>query len=118
MELNKTIDQLLSDNDEHAVFAMVLERKRRMNHAKAKETQPSVGVQLDDAAWTKIESFARRPITKEEDGPGGLDHLTMTIQDCIASRDADDLLFALLRVWRKCHHLQPHLGPIEGVKVA
>ena len=115
MEINETIDNLLEQHDEAALFALVLERKRKTAHAKAKANQPAVGITLDDAAWNTVEAFARRPSARTKKGPGGLDHLTMTVRDCIAAKDADDLLFALLRVWRKCHHLQPHLGPIEGV---
>ena len=117
MELNDTIDALLEQHDERELFALVVERKRKLTHAKAKQTQPAVGLQLDSATWEKIEAFARRPIAKEEEGQGGLDHLTVTVLDCLAAKDkdADDLLFALLRVFRKCHHMQPHLGPIEGV---
>lgn len=114
MELNETIDGLLDQHSEQELFALVLERKRKTIHAKAKATQPVAGIQIDDAAWVKIEAFAHRPIGKDEEGQGGLDHLTVTVRDCIAARDVDDLLFALLRVWRKCYHLQPHLGPIEG----
>ena len=112
MELNETIDSLLEGHSEQELFALVLERKRKLAHDKDKTTQPAAGIQLDDVAWAKIEAFARRPIEKDEEGQGGLDHLTVTVQDCITSKDADDLLFALLRVWRKCYHLQPHLGSI------
>ena len=114
MELNETIDGLLEGHSERELFALVLERKRKLAHAKAKTTQPVTGIQVDDAVWAKIEAFAHRPIEPQEDGQGGLDHLSVTVQDCLDAKDADDLIFALLRCWRKCYHLQPHLGPIEA----
>jgi hypothetical protein len=112
MQLNATIDGLLAQNSAQDLFALVLERQRKLAHDKDKAIQPAAGVKLDAAAWATITAFARRPIETAEEGQGGLDNLSVTVQDCITAKDADDLIFALLRCWRKCYHLQPHLGSI------
>ena len=114
MQLDDTIDSLLGEQDEQKLFAKILERKRKLAHTRARLSQPLVGVELGEEEWRKIRAFARQALSKDEQGQGGLDHLTVTVMDCLEAGSADDLLFALLRVWRKCHALQPHLGSIEA----
>ena len=109
----EAIDQLVLNHSENDLFRMVLERKRKLVHDKQKANQPAASIAVDEDTWKKIEDYAKRPIEGDEVGPGGLDHLSMIIVDCLTAKNFDDLLFSLIRVWRKTVHLQPHLGDID-----
>ncbi len=54
MEINETIDNLLEQHDETELFALVLERKRKTAHAKAKANSTTVGITLDEANGIRL----------------------------------------------------------------
>ena len=113
-QLATRIDELLDVCNDGDLLGMLAERRRKKVHDKAKATQPKLGIDFAEEQWKVLQTFMTRSFEQDEAGQGGLDHLTVTVKDCLKARDADDLLFALIRAWRKCHALQPHLGAIES----
>jgi hypothetical protein len=129
------IDALLSQNDNLIEIAQLLhERKRKLAHDAAKLTQPVLGLRavsiqpvgkigevisvdagadtLDrDALTATLQSAWNAPITDDEKSAaqGDIEYLILTIQDCVDSGDAEDLIFACLRLSRKLLARNPHL---------
>jgi hypothetical protein len=112
-------DEAANGTDKLALHAQLQERRRKRAHAVAKQTQPAVGLAIED--WDKTVAFIRAPLTAEDmsQDAGALDHLLLTVQDAIDEGNQEDAVLAAFRVVRKVWAWNSHhLGPIEGVHIA
>ena len=111
-ETKELIKQVLEKNGgaSQDLFEAIHLEHRHRQHAIAKAAQPA------EATFASVVAVARQPHNDAERSQQGLDYLCQTVQDCIDAGDFDDVIFALVRVWRKCWALVPNLGPIERGK--
>ena len=113
------------------------ERRRKRAHAKAKAKQPVLGIRgtshndpLDpeplpapsgcvchDCLLGKLKAFWEAPINEDDkDGStGAMEYLLLTIQDTLDAADAEDLIFALMRIGRKALAWNPHLWRAQDI---
>jgi hypothetical protein len=138
----EVLDALLDDDESSnegnslAIFARIHERRRKRAHAKAKASQPDLGIRgtshndpLDnralpvpdgcachDCLLEKLRAFWLAPLTQEdhEASAGAMDYALQTVTDTLEAGDVEDAIFAMARVARKAWAFNRHLGPIEG----
>jgi hypothetical protein len=106
--------ELDNPEDQTALYARIHERKHKLAHAAAKATQPYLGLAGTPAhtdLLAKLKEAWDAPLTADERDatPGDIEYLTLTVQDCIDAGDAEDAIFASLRLSRKLLGRNPHL---------
>jgi hypothetical protein len=112
---DEQIDALLAENDNLVEVATRLhERKRKRAHAKAQAAQPELGIRggpSHAALFAKLKAMWNAPLTDDEKGagPGDIEYLGLTVQDCADADDAEDLIFAQARLARKLLGRNAHL---------
>jgi hypothetical protein len=117
---DEQIDALLEADEKQSahpmeMFVRIHERKRKRQHAKAKAAQPKLGVSAAQPpnVMAGLRKYACQPITADEREQTGMDYLCQTVIDTLRGDSVEDVLHALVRVWRKQYAWQPHLDPIE-----
>jgi hypothetical protein len=88
--------------------------RRRRAHIKAKLSQPQIITPHDQRDFDELVRALRASFTPEESVLGGLDQLAMTVKECESAGSFQDLLFALVRVYRKVW-FENRFGAIEAI---
>jgi hypothetical protein len=93
-------------------LSAVHEERRILNHAKAKAIQPKLATRLAPADMVLLKAECQRRLAQEEQTYEGFDYLCQSVEDCLDAGNFEDVLYALVRVYRKAVGMQPHLQHI------
>lgn len=95
---------------------LLMERKRLMDLTEAKKDQPELITKHAPEDVAKIQEALFAPLPPDPNPMYGLDLLVQTVVDTANTGNSEDVLFAALRVVRKCWGMMAHLPPIETTR--
>lgn len=135
-------DEQENPEDKLAIFALIHEERRKRAHARAKLTQPELGLdaiiaeaggklrgakkprpgEVAEAApaepasnplLAKLTAYAFAPQTKDDLDFTGMQYRLEIVRDCFAEGNFEDAVYALARVFRMCVAGNAQMGAIE-----
>jgi len=122
-QLDALLESDRADNPDNqfALFLRIHERKRKLAHARAKATQPALGIRGaagHPALLAKLKAAWDAPLTDDDKSAaqGDIEYLILTVQDCVDDGDVEDLIFAAMRLSRKLLGRNPALWRAQDVK--